>query len=414
MLSTWGNVLCEGLFGPKLLPSQRDCGKASDDAAPQGGSKATCASLKKSSRSQRSCTRLSLQSSLVSARGRYLTRRSIRSFHCGRRTCENNCDDEADVSAPLSSVPFDLLFLHLVVPPTVKRLKLDKRAKKLWLKYWIMSTEAFCLSGLLRFTVRDWKVKEETGPRALERLWPILHPIVRFCFGPYRLEATQARVPAADTVAVLPLAERRKGGVFIPLNEWGAPKTPEDKMRLLKQDRRARQLHRDPKYDYDVVWLPKYWQTRIYAYIFTTIAAVAIVISLCFFVPLILGRFVLDPFGKNPLHDGYNFVSHRSIVTCANSQIAGVYLCILWGWASGQVDKLVLRLTSADQIRRSKRSVRVKRSILKFVRKVSMLVLLFGVTPTVFGLVFELYIALPGKYGLDKTATPVLHLWDAW
>jgi E3 ubiquitin-protein ligase MARCH6 len=218
----------------------------------------------------------------------------------------------------LSSVPFDLLFLHLVVPPTVKRLKLDKRAKKLWLKYWIMSTEAFCLSGLLRFTVRDWKVKEETGPRALERLWPILHPIVRFCFGPYRLEATQARVPAADTVAVLPLAERRKGGVFIPLNEWGAPKTPEDKMRLLKQDRRARQLHRDPKYDYDVVWLPKYWQTRIYAYIFTTIAAVATVISLCFFVPLILGRFVLDPFGKNPLHDGYNFVSHQSIVICAD------------------------------------------------------------------------------------------------
>jgi hypothetical protein len=43
-----------------------------------------------------------------------------------------------------------------------------------------------------------------------------------------------------------------------------------------------------------------------------------------------------------------------------------------------------------------------------------MLVLLFGVIPTVFGIVFELYIALPGRYGLDKTATPILHLWDAW
>jgi hypothetical protein len=40
-------------------------------------------------------------------------------------------------------------------------------------------------------------------------------------------------------------------------------------------------------------------------------------------------------------------------------------------------------------------------------------IVLFLMLPGLVGLVFELYIVLPAKYGLRDVA-PVLHAWDIW
>ena len=214
---------------------------------------------------------------------------------------------------PLSSVPFDLLFVHLVIPPSFDWLRPRHRVKKFWNTYWRITTRQLCLSSLMYGRDRRGRSatdeKKAGGPRVLEAMWPILDPVFQLAFGRYDPTATDARVPAEDQVALLPQSERRKGGVFVALDENGSPRTPEDKLRLLKQDKRAREAKRDPKNDYTVVWLPQYWRTRVHAFIFAALGMAATCLAILFFGPLVVGRAALAMLTTEPIHDGYSLVS---------------------------------------------------------------------------------------------------------
>ena len=173
-----------------------------------------------------------------------------------------------------------------------------------------MATTAFQLTSLMygdRQTTQD-----KSGTFGFERMWRTADRLFQLLFGYYQNEETEARVPGADQIVLLSPAERKKGGVFVPLDDNGAPRLPEDKLRLLKQDRAAREAGRDPKTDYAVIWLPRYWKTRIQIFILAALTVVSMALALGFFVPLVVGRAVVAMISKELTHDGYNIASELS------------------------------------------------------------------------------------------------------
>jgi E3 ubiquitin-protein ligase MARCH6 len=242
--------------------------------------------------------------------------------------------------------------------------------------------------------------REQAGPWLLERFWSILDPFFQLIFGRYDPTATEARVPATDRVALLSQAERRKHGVFIPLDSDGSPTTPEAKLALLKQDRRARQKNRDPRTDYQVIWLPSFWRTRIHAFVFSALTMAATLLALGFFGPLIVGRAVLGMVTAAPLHDGYSY-------------LAGMYVCLLAAAIGRRVGSRITRSAYAKRLRRSDSSIRFKRSILHGFSKVYATLLLYAVLPGLAGLNIEVYLSIPARYGITS-APPVIHVMDAW
>lgn len=134
-------------------------------------------------------------------------------------------------------------------------------------------------------------------------------------FGKYDPTATLARVPAQDRVLLLSTKKNgipRREGMFIPLTLKMQPKTPEDKLKMIRQDLLARRAdpQRDPAKDFKVVSLPPYWRTRIHVFILSLLAGGGLSLSLFVLCPIILGREMLKAsFGQ--IHDGYSFVSHH-------------------------------------------------------------------------------------------------------
>ena len=207
-------------------------------------------------------------------------------------------------SGPLSSVPFDLLFLHLVLPASIDSHRPRHRLKKVWNVYWRNATAAFRLTSLMYGRRRSAEEKDTQG------IFPVLDKPLQLLFGRYELEQTEARVPGADQIVLLSPAERQKGGVFVPVDASGAPRNFEDKLRLLKQDRASREAGRDPRTDYTVIWLPRYWRTRIHIFIIVTLTVVSMTLAVGFLGPLVVGRATMAMIFTEPMHDGYNLVRH--------------------------------------------------------------------------------------------------------
>lgn len=196
-----------------------------------------------------------------------------------------------------------MLFIHLVLPASLNSLHPRHRLKKALSIWWRNTTRAFRLSSLI------YGLEPEKSSR-YEAIWPILDRVLQIAFGKYNAEETQARVPNVDQVLLLPPAERKNGGVFVPLQD-GRPKSEADMIRMLKQNRLARNGGRDERKDYTVVWLPKYWRTRIHVFIFCALVTSGAVIGLAFFTPLVIGRMALGKvFGQ--VHDGYSLVRLRN------------------------------------------------------------------------------------------------------
>lgn len=75
--------------------------------------------------------------------------------------------------------------------------------------------------------------------------------------------------------------------------------------------------------------------------------------------------------------------------------------------------RFIVASQRAERIRASSAATRVKRTAVASLRPALSAGVLFLLMPTLVGVVWELYIAMPLRYGHDP-ATPVLHLWEAW
>lgn len=67
----------------------------------------------------------------------------------------------------------------------------------------------------------------------------------------------------------------------------------------------------------------------------------------------------------------------------------------------------------ADRYRASTFAARVKRTAFGYLRITISGLILFLVIPMLLGVTWELYVAMPLRYGFT-TAVPVLHIWEAW
>jgi hypothetical protein len=94
--------------------------------------------------------------------------------------------------------------------------------------------------------------------------------------------------------------------------------------------------------------------------------------------------------------------------------MAGFYFLwaavILGRW----VQKKVAMMGRAPRLRRSVLSTRIKRRFLSLARDTYRVFAIHGIWPILCGLVIEMYILVPCKYGLRPDVTPVIHVWEAW
>lgn len=202
-------------------------------------------------------------------------------------------------------MPFDLIFLHLVLPPSWEGLDLFRRSKKIFLYWWTWVVSALDLSSLI-FGIQG-RARPQT--QAAQTAWIVADAACQFIFGRYDNRATRARVPNNDRVELVSSTERRKENAFIPLDERGAPKTEEDKLRLLRQDRLARHAGRNPFVDFTTITLPEHWRTRVHALLAMILLSAATSVAGLFFVPLAIGRQAAGFLFDGPIYDGYSWVS---------------------------------------------------------------------------------------------------------
>ncbi|KIS00118.1 E3 ubiquitin-protein ligase MARCH6 [Cryptococcus deuterogattii 2001/935-1] len=299
---------------------------------------------------------------------------------------------------PITSIPFDLLFLHLAIPPTIDLICPQTRARRLFTRWWRAVTTRYRLTNLVA-PVPNENERSETPTKLENALWPICDWICQKLFGKYRTEATDARVPASDSVILMPIEQRRKeGGVFVPLDGSGIPYNRADKLRLLKQDKIAREAGRLPTSDYTIVWLPKYWRTRIHMFVATALASMSIVIALTAFTPLAVGRMMWKALGMD-VHDGYSW-------------FAGAYILYFSLTLGRRARKYITSLNRAERLRASIFSKRVKRGLLRWIAGSYGVITFYLVVPALVGMVIDVY--LGGLWSNRNNMGRVIHVWDAW
>ncbi|ORY29145.1 hypothetical protein BCR39DRAFT_532887 [Naematelia encephala] len=304
---------------------------------------------------------------------------------------------------PISSIPFDLLFIHLAIPPSIKALRLQRRLRFLWRYLFRRAVALFGLTDLVYGKRKVGQLPDITPPAWLETLWKPADFIYRTFVEIYDpIQGGSVRAPSSNvTFENLHGRKPDKRGAFIALDESGSPKSQEDKIRLLRQDRLTRSKARDPKKDFTVLEIPPYWLARVWALIYLTLISLGIGIGVVTLLPVVLGRAAFDILGVKQLHDGYSF-------------FAGCYILYFIAKISRAVGKYVVKSRRAGVLYHSSASTWLKRSVMSWINKVYTFSILFGVLPVLTGLCIELHLGILVRYGLALSVKPVIHLWDAW
>lgn len=291
---------------------------------------------------------------------------------------------------PLSNVPIDLLFLHLVLPYTMHYFRPKRAIKYFATVVWRN------LSTRLRLTsyfFGENRPEEQYTPRR----W--FSADINDSELSSRRDGTFRRVPATDNLA-LPRDMRATAQV----TESGDPidKTAEELIKA--QNAEALKAKRDIHFDYRVVYIPPGFRYRIFAFILSMWAIGAVILGISVALPITLGRSVFRLFVSRDVHDGY-------------SLILGFYLlvaCYLCGRAIDRLDKRRQRRRSPEGPRADLKVLVVKRGLL-WLAKISYMVVTLGVLlPILVALVMELYVILPARLALHPTLIPKIRIVDTW
>ncbi|CAE6401941.1 unnamed protein product, partial [Rhizoctonia solani] len=154
---------------------------------------------------------------------------------------------------PLSEIPVDLLFLHLVMPPTVKRLTIGSWMKarlEVWWKF--MARQLRLSSFMFNQLHADELQRESRGLRSINgpaETWTI--PSDEHLYGRW------LRVPKSDNIAFL-----RDQPVLIEVNRAGQAVRPRGEQVMAEQDEETRRAGRTPEQDYIIVHTPPYFGAR--------------------------------------------------------------------------------------------------------------------------------------------------------
>ncbi|KAF7371061.1 RING-CH-type domain-containing protein [Mycena sanguinolenta] len=294
---------------------------------------------------------------------------------------------------PLSSVPVDLLFLHVVLPYTTHYFRPRTGIKRVSKAIWKFLASRLRLSS---YFFGGRYPHEEYTP---QRWSSLLFRLDDDCQDPTNVkDGSFRRVPASDNIS-LPRDMRATALV----NELGEPLDTEAEELIRLQNEEAAKAKRNFRDDYAVVYIPPGFRYRVFAFIAILWVLGAMFLGVVFALPIQLGRSFFGLFIPRPVHDGYSF-------------IAGAYLlwaCYLAGRAVDRLDKRRQR-RGGDEPRADLRLLVVKRGLL-WSAKIAYMILFLGIIiPTLIALVVDLYIVLPIRLSLDPTLVPRIRIVDEW
>ena len=316
---------------------------------------------------------------------------------------------------PLSELPVDLLFLHIVLPTILESIKPRELISPFCHAWWEHAAHEFRLTS---FLFGDRVMEEEVGSRFTWRRFPLIRDLawVRRDEVERPDDGGFARVPASDSVA---FPENLKQ-MLIPTDEAGTPLDHRGAELIQAQNEAARKAQRDPAEDYQIVYLPPNFTKRVIAfmcYLWATGSAITVV---TLGTPILLGRRILDQIPGMPVHDGYSFL--------VGSTAAWAIVVIL-GFFSRRYNEIreqqAINRTSmpkATNWERAKVGVdlylggTLRTSIWAFNHIITWTMLGF-VIPLLMATVLQLYIILPirvGVYPHSEGLVATLHLWEDW
>lgn len=228
----------------------------------------------------------------------------------------------------------------------------------------------------------------------------------------------------SDQVVLL----KPRKNVFIPVDAMGIPKSNDDKVLLLMQNKAAQRAGRDPRKDYCMIYLPPFYRIRFWLFGLLLWSLISWAVVLTVLIPVLVGRQATYHFIGRNVHDGINLVrlflsmlQPNELIKCPLLQICGFYTCLVAIRLGKRVGKRVAAFVRKYfDTPRYRNPFSWKRYILKegdFVLKMArwayLAVVLYAVLPLLVGLCLELYIFAPLKYGTSD-ATPVFYAAEAW
>ena len=294
---------------------------------------------------------------------------------------------------PLSNVPVDLLFLHLVLPYTVHYFRPKKAIKEVATVVWKFLATRLRLTSYFfgdrhpqeEFTPKDWRdnfirsgtfvANADTPPD-----------------GSFR------RVPATDNLA-LPRDMR----ATVAVTADGEPVDDAARALMILQNAEAEKAKHNIQEDYTIVYIPPNFRSRVIAFITMLWMIGAICVGFVVALPLSLGRSFFRLFTPRDIHDGYSFIIGFYLI----------WLCYLIAHAIDRLDRRRKR-RSGEGPRAELGLLVVKRGLLWFAKMIYMAFFLGIAIPILLAVVVDLYIVLPIRFAVDPALVPKIKIVDQW
>lgn len=294
---------------------------------------------------------------------------------------------------PLSNVPVDLLFLHLVLPYTMQYFRPKKVVKDVAASVWKFLATRLRLTSYF-FGGRH--PREEVTPKNWQDnfIREGFHTVNEgdISNGSFR------RVPAVDNVA-LPRDMR----ATVSVNAEGEPVDDEAKELMALQNAEADKAKRNVKVDFMIVYIPPHFRHRIICFIALLWMFGSVMLGLSVALPITLGRSFFRLFTSRDIHDGYSFIVGFYLV----------WMCYLIGKAVDRLDKRRQR-RNGDAPRANLHVLVLKRGLLWVAKTLYMVFFLGVIIPVLLAVVIDLYVILPVRLEWDPTMTPRIRVVDAW
>ncbi|GJE91239.1 hypothetical protein PsYK624_073880 [Phanerochaete sordida] len=287
---------------------------------------------------------------------------------------------------PLSVVPVDLLFLHLVLPYTLQYFKPRRFLKQNSVRVWKYLAKQLRLSSYL-FGGRHPNEELVAVPKAKDEKQTTV-----------KIAGTFRRVPNSDNIALV------KGQpATIAVDEEGRPISDKDARLMQLLDAEAEKNKRNIKDDYVVAYMPPHFRYRAFAFVAAVWVICSIFLAAVLALPILLGRGFFGLFVPHEVHDGYAFV-------------AGFYLlwtCWLVSAALARMDRHRQRRGAAGP--RADLALYAAKRALLWGAKAAYLAAALGVLlPTLIALVVELYVVLPVRAEVHPAQQPRIRVVDMW
>ena len=293
---------------------------------------------------------------------------------------------------PLATIPYDLVFMHLILPYTIHYFRPRTAARQIGTVLWKW------LSRKLRVSSYMFGERHPTEEIAYRGFFYYRSEDV-IGMGPRRprRDGGWRRVPANDNVAIV-----RGTRATVEVTEDGQPINDVEARLFKLQNAEAERHKRNVDEDYTVVYIPPYFKYRIVIFILAVWSVCCVSIAAMLAGPVLLGRRFFLLFTTREVHDGYSFV-------------IGFHL--LWGcWLVAQA---VERLDRHRQRRESGSRAwwplfLAKRTSLWLAQVSYMAFFLVFVIPTLIALVMEMYVFLPIKFIYDPRVAVKVKLVEMW